>query len=403
MHESLAWLDTQQAEMEQLLVQWCEHNSGTYNAAGVIQMGEIIKAAFEPLADHIEVMPVEAERSVNDLGEEVTRPLGHLIRITKRAECENRILMTGHLDTVYPKDHPFQRCRKIDDNCLNGPAVADMKGGLLVILKALEAFEKTPEAAQLGWTVLLNPDEEIGSPGSRAIFESEAKKHRIGLVYEPSTKPDGTLAGRRKGSGNFHFVIRGKTAHAGRAFHEGRNALVVAAKLAAQLDALNGQREEVTINVAKISSGDKLNTVPDAAVLRVNIRTFVPEDQGWFLSALGEALASLQQAGIEIEQHGGFTRPPRLLEGPVLRLFEKVKAVAKALGCDLGWQPTGGVCDGNNLVAAGLPTVDTLGVRGALIHSPEEYICLESLSERAKLSTLLLIACAQAGFSFLEE
>lgn len=401
--DQLNWIDEQQDAMVQTLIEWCNVNSGSYHVEGVQKMADIVQQAFAPLADNIEVVQVEAEQTVDDGGQLQSRPLGPLLKITKRADAKHRVLMTGHLDTVFAKDHAFQTCKINEDGTLNGPGAADMKGGILVILKTLEAFEQTENASQIGWTVLLNPDEEIGSPGSRAILEQEAKQHSIGLVYEPSTTPEGALAGRRKGSGNFHFVIRGKSAHAGRAFNEGRNAIVASAKLISALDALNGQREEVTINIAKIRGGDVLNKVPDAVVLRVNIRTFIPEDQAWFLDQLPAQIKSCESDGIQIEQHGGFTRPPRLLEGPVLRLFEQVKVVASELNLNIEWIPTGGVCDGNNLVAAGLPTVDTLGVRGALIHTAEEYMCLESLSERAKLSLLLLNTCAQSGFNFLEE
>ena len=137
--------------------------------------------------------PHELEDSA---GSAVREPLGKALLIRKRPEAPLRLLLCCHTDTVYPSDHPFQKSVRIADNILRGPGVTDAKGGLVVMLLALEAFERSPWSAKLGWEVLINPDEEIGSPGSAPLLIQAAKRNDLGLIFEPSF-PDGNLAGAR--------------------------------------------------------------------------------------------------------------------------------------------------------------------------------------------------------------
>lgn len=397
---ALQWIDAQAGKMLSCLKDWAHINSGSYHVDGVAKMADAIADYATDLNGDIELKALEPFKRVNDLGESELVSVGPLLKITKRAESDRKILLCGHLDTVFPKDSAFQTCQQIDENTLNGPGVADMKGGILAMITALKAFEQTPEADKLGWTIILVPDEEIGSLASAPILASEAKKHTAGFVYEPSVTPEGMLAGERKGSGNFHFVVHGQTAHAGRAFHDGVNAIAAAALLTTHLHELNGEREGVTINIGHVNGGGTLNQVPDLALVRVNIRTQCAEDQTWFESSCEQIIASIQaDTKTTIEPHGGFTRPPRKLEGNTAKLFHHVKSVAAELNLALDWQSTGGVCDGNNLCASGLPTVDTLGVRGGLIHTDQEFVCIDSLTERAKLTYALLASFAQ-GYNF---
>jgi glutamate carboxypeptidase len=277
---------------------------------------------------------------------------------------------------------------------MNGPGVADLKGGLVVMLTALQALERSPFAPGIGWEVLINPDEEVGSPGSAGLLEACARRNHVGLLYEPALA-NGTLAGARKGSGNFTAVVRGRAAHAGREFHQGRNAIVALAEYTRGLDALNGRREGVTLNPGKVEGGGAVNVVPDLAILRFNVRISSTEDGQWVeaqMDALEQALG--RRDGIRVQRYGAFARPPKPISLPNERLFAAVAECGRMLDIPIAWQPTGGCCDGNNLAAAGLPNVDTLGVRGGGIHSEREYVILDSLTERAKLSALLLMRLA---------
>src|SRR3989304_2280040 len=130
-------------------------------------------------------------------GKGIRKPLGNALSIRKRSTAPLRIFLGAHMDTVYPADHPFQKAVRVDQNTLRGPGVADSKGGLVVMLKALEALERSPYAQSVGWEVLINPDEELGSPGSAPLLAQAAKNTHLGLVFEPPL-PDGALVGARK-------------------------------------------------------------------------------------------------------------------------------------------------------------------------------------------------------------
>ncbi|MCL4673837.1 MAG: hydrolase, partial [Sphingomonadaceae bacterium] len=266
---------------------------------------------------------------------------------------------------------------------------ADMKGGIAVILHALAAFEASPDAHRLGYDVLLNSDEETGSLSSAPLIERLAQGKYAALTYEPSALPDGTLAHARGGSGNYSLVITGRSAHAGRNPQDGRNAIVAAAALTLGLKAL--QSEECPVNPARIDGGAANNVVPDHAVLRFNIRPKSPAAADMFEAGLAALIGEVQQAHeVHIHRHGGVTRPPKPVDRRAQKLFDLVRDCGARLGQTIGWQPSGGVCDGNNIAACGIPVVDTMGVRGGAIHSPDEYLIVPSLSERAALSALVL-------------
>jgi glutamate carboxypeptidase len=300
------------------------------------------------------------------------------------------------MDTVYAADHPFQETRWLGDGVLNGPGVADMKGGLAVMLAALKAVEATPAADRLGYEVVINSDEEVGSPASAALLARAAQGKRAALTYEPAALPDGTLAGARPGSGNFAFVVRGRSAHAGRNPEDGRNALTAAAELALRLEAL--RRDGLSVNPSRIEGGGPSNVVPDLAVLRVNLRPRTPEIEAEAKSAIDAAVQSIAaERDVEIEANGGFGRPPKPLTPAAEELFGLVRQAGADLGQSIAWQPSGGVCDGNNIAACGVPVVDTMGVRGGKIHSPEEYLIVDSLAERAALSALTILRLAEGA------
>jgi glutamate carboxypeptidase len=300
------------------------------------------------------------------------------------------------MDTVYAADHPFQEPRWLEDGVLNGPGVADMKGGLAVMLAALKAVEASPAKDRLGYEVVINSDEEVGSPASAALLTQAARGKRAALTYEPAALPDGTLAGARPGSGNFAFVVRGRSAHAGRNPEDGRNALSAAAELALKLEAL--RRDGLTVNPSRIEGGGPSNVVPDLAVLRVNLRPRTPEIEAEAEAAMADALSTVAaEREVRIESSGGFGRPPKPLTPVSEKLFGLVRQAGADLGQEIAWQPSGGVCDGNNIAACGVPVVDTMGVRGGKIHSPEEYLIVDSLAERAALSALTVLRLAEGA------
>ncbi|MEN8820481.1 MAG: hydrolase, partial [Abyssibacter sp.] len=341
-------------------------NSGSFNADGVNAVADALTGLFQPIADTVERVPIAPLRQLADNGEFVDRPMGDALVIRKRPHARRRVLLAGHLDTVFPSDSSFQSVR-IEDDRLHGPGVADLKGGLVVMQHALSTLEQSPDAEHIGWTVVLNPDEEIGSMGSAALLDREARAHHVGMIYEPSL-PSGNLVAARKGSGNFQIRVRGRAAHAGREHHLGRNAIRALADATVAIDNLNGQRNGVTINVGQVVGGGPVNIVPDLAILRLNVRLQRPEDQQWMLDHLTAIVDEINgRDGIEASLHGRFTRPPKVRTPALESLIGEISTCRDLLGMDFAWEDTGGCCDGNNLAAAGLANVDNLGVVGAHI------------------------------------
>ncbi|MEC9365367.1 MAG: hydrolase [Pseudomonadota bacterium] len=389
----LQWIDAQLPEMRDSLVQLSDQNSGSFNAAGVRAVGERLRARFAPLGCTHEWIELPAFVSTADDGRPREHSVGPALRLRQRPDAPLQVFLGGHLDTVFGPDHPFQKTRPDGDDGLHGPGVADLKGGLLVMWAALAALERSPWRERIGWEVLLNPDEEIGSAGSDPLLRAAAGRNRFGLIYEPSF-PDGGLASGRKGSGNFDVIVHGRAAHAGRNPEEGRNALRAAADAIRAIDSLNGSRDGVTLNVGYAHGGGPLNVVPDLAVFKLNVRTAIPDDQRWVQERLDRILIDAQRDGIRLELRGGFTRPPKIVDARAQTLIDWLGDCGRALGTPLAFKPTGGCCDGNNLAAHGLPNVDNLGVVGRDIHSDAERMRVSSLTERAKISALLLLRCA---------
>ncbi len=390
----LAPIDATLPAMRETLIRLAGINSGSFNAPGVTAMAEAMRDVFAPLHAASELLTLADHQSVNDAGQTITRPLGKALRLRLRPEAPLQIFFCGHLDTVFAVDHAFQAVREIDADTLNGPGVADLKGGLLVLLQALSALERSPWKEKIGWTVLMNPDEEIGSVSSAPLLAEAAKAHHLGLIYEPAL-PDGSLASARKGSGNFNVVVRGRAAHAGRDFDKGRNAIAACAEFIGGLNSLNGSRDGVTINPGYVRGGGALNVVPDLAVFKFNVRTSQASDECWMHDELDLLMTRLNsREGLHCELSGGFTRPPKIVNAEIQRLMDYVGDCGQKLGLSLHFKPTGGCCDGNNLAAHGLANLDNMGVVGDRIHSDQEWMRVSSISERAKLSALLLLRLA---------
>jgi glutamate carboxypeptidase len=362
---------------------WAAVNSGTRNLAGLTTMAGLLRDAFAVLPGKITLVEPTPVDSVGADG--VISPIKHgkHLHLVVRPDASVRMLFTGHMDTVYPVDHAFQSLQWLDDGRLNGPGVADMKGGLSVMLAALQAVEASPLAARIGYEIVINSDEETGSFSSAALLARAAHRKVAALTYEPALA-DGTLAGARGGTGNFSIIVHGRSAHAGRNPEDGRNALVAAADIAVRLSKVRGP--SLAVNPARIEGGGPNNVVPDLAILRINFRPATLDDIARARSHIDSVVAMVAaEHDVRIEVHGSFNRPPKPIDPGAARLFDLVKAS----GAD------GGVCDGNNIAAAGVPVVDTMGVRGGAIHSTDEFMIPDSLAERAALSAVTILRVAE--------
>ena len=374
---------------------WAAVNSGTFNLPGLAAVADLIAAEYATLPGTLKLVDPAAAERVTPAGKVEPIQHGRHLHLTVRPDAPVQMLFTGHMDTVYPVDHPFQALADLPGGHLNGPGTADMKGGLAILLAALKAVESHPLAARLGYEVVINSDEETGSFSSTPLIQQAARGKVAGLTYEPAL-PDGTLAGARGGTGNFSLVVRGRSAHAGRNPEEGRNAIVAASDLALRLARAAGPG--LTANPARIEGGGPNNVVPDLAILRINFR---PADR----DAIVRAQAAIDHAAaavaldhdVAVEVHGSFNRPPKPLDPGAERLFGLAKHAGADLHVPIAWKATGGVCDGNTVAACGVPVIDTMGARGGAIHSAEEYLIPDSLPERAALSALTILRVIERG------
>ncbi|HKB57662.1 MAG TPA: hydrolase [Lacunisphaera sp.] len=375
---SIANLPARADELRELLTKWCNQNSGSDHPAGLAAMLELLQPAFARLPG------AKVERVA------LAGTTAFALRAQVRPKAPVQIFLSGHYDTVYGATHPFQQCDLVAPDRLRGPGTSDMKGGLVVMLAALQAFEKTPHAPQLGYEVLVGPDEETGSQGTASELQAAAKRHQFGLVFEPA-RANGDLVKSRKGTGIFTLTCHGRAAHAGRDPAAGRNAILALCEILPPIAELVDELPGVMVNVGRIRGGGAANIVPDFAEAVVNARVTKADDDTLFFSRLQQICAPINaRHGYRLEIGGGFNRSPKV-ETPfeVARFAEWQKCGAE-FGLNLSWQHVGGGSDGNILSAAGLPNLDGLGCVGDHLHSPEEFCHLPSLVQRAQVAALFL-------------
>lgn len=378
---ALDWLESQADSFLNAVIEWASINSGSWNAQGLNQVADRISELFQTLD------PEKTERQTISLDSGQSRPL---LVFTKRSHLPKQVFLFGHFDTVYGPEHPFQMVEVLEGNRLHGPGVCDMKGGLAILFHGLQAFEQFVEEKRFGWTIVLNSDEEIGSPVSSKELVRIAKGHVCGFGFEPALA-NGGIATERKGSGVFTLRFHGRAAHSGRNPRDGRNALIPLAKFVLFCEELNRQQEAIYLNPAVVQSGTSYNVVPDLATCVINVRTTVPDDEQRTLKHLQDFVAGIHsQTDFRIDFDGTFTAPPKPCTPAIQQLITVAQEAAKEIGISLPSGPTGGTCDGNRLAVAGLPNVDNLGARGASIHSPAEFIYIDSLVERARIFCRIL-------------
>ncbi len=397
LQDCLRDLEKKEELMVNTVLSWANINSHSFNQEGLNQFSQVLTEAFSVLGATQEILPLDPVTAINDHGVFENLTLGPLLRFRKNPKASFQILLVGHMDTVYGVNHPFQTAVRVNGSLIKGPGVTDMKGGLCVLLESLKAFEQLEISKEIGWEILINPDEEIGSLGSTPFLLDAACRHHVGLLFEPAMDELGTLANTRKGSGRWTVVVRGKASHAGRNFDEGRNAIVALAKIVEKIDQSNHQRLGVTLNVGRIQGGGAINMVPDLAICHVDVRVQTALDENWITEVFEKiAKEANGEDGFLVEIHGKLTRKPKILTTKSERLYQLAVEAAKSLNQELSFTSSGGVCDGNTLAEAGLPNIDTLGVCGGKIHSDQEYLLVKSLITRSQLTLTLLVKISEA-------
>ncbi len=397
----LNWIDTQGDILLQRIKKWVSFNSFSFNLEGLSQLLHHLQQDFACLQGTSEQIALSPLKKLTPQGTVEWQHLGHALRIRKRPQAPLQVLLGGHYDTVYPSHSSFQNMEEQQNDIWIGPGVTDMKGGLAILLTALEALERSPFASQIGWEVLLNPDEEIGSPGSAPLFQAAAPHHHVGLIFEPAF-PDGAFVSQRKGSANYALVVKGRSAHVGRDFAQGRSAVFALARVIHALEKFN-EDQALSLNVSEITSQGPLNIVPALASCRINIRSTHVHTMEHFFVQLQQIATQFSSEGISMEIFQESFRPPKPLDANTQSVFEAYAQCAQDLHIPFHLRETGGVCDGNTLAYAGLPTLDTAGAVGGALHTHDEYLILSSLIERAKLAALFLFKFASQEVHFSRE
>ncbi len=330
----------------------------------------------------------EAHFRANGLteGGQVAGPGGrkHLI-LTNGVTEGPHILLVGHVDTVFPVDHPFQRFERRGEH-FHGPGVSDMKGGLLVAATALGALQHIEALSKFRVTAFINSDEEVQSRTSKELLlELCATGIDVALVFEGG-RSNGDLVKGRKGVGRYFLRVTGKGAHAGISHADGVNAIEDLSAKILGIQNLTDYSRGITLNVGKVSGGVSRNTVAPEANAEFDLRLIHPEDGDRIDAAVRKIATTPHLEGTETSVEGGVGRPPWPENPESESLASHFIGCAHRLGQDVGARKTGGGSDGNFTYSAGIPTIDALGPVGGNPHTPEEYIVASSMVERAILT-----------------
>jgi len=372
----LEYIDSKEAEMLEFLARLVNIDCGTYDKAGVDQVGDI-------LAERLAALDFDVQRSPqNEFGDHV---IGN-----KPGAGNQCILFIGHMDTVFPAGTAQKRPFRIEGDRAFGPGVVDMKGGITCLLFALEALKSTaPETYdQITMDAVFNSDEEVLSPTSTAIIERLAKQAQAACVFEPA-RPGGEYVIQRKGVGKYILAVAGRAAHAGAQPEDGRSAIEVLAHKVIALHALTDAATGTNVNVGVIRGGERPNVVAAEAYAEIDIRVADQPTAEAIDQRIREIAATSTVPDTTCELSGGLQFPPMLPTQESTRLFKTLQQAGRAIGLDLQAIATGGGSDGNH-AAQFTPTVDGMGPQGGGAHSEREYIEIATLSERAKVTALFL-------------
>lgn len=378
--------------MQQLpdaLTAWLEPRLATY----IDELGEL--CAIECPTDHkpgVDEAGAWVERWAQARGWPVERfpdaQAGDGVVATVRGVGRGRVMLVAHLDTVYPVGVAAERPLRREGGRLLGPGSADNKSGLLSGLYAAAALAELAPDSFERLTMVCGGDEETDSRASGPLLRRLAAEHDVGLVLEAG-RENGDIVSARKGGGLFSLELRGRAAHAGVEPEKGASAVLALAQQIVALQALNGMRPGMTLNVGVIGGGSVPNAVPDRAWAKVDVRVVRPEDMAPVEEAIRAVAAGQHVDGVRTEVGDGWGFPPMARTPEIARLAKLAQACAAELGFTLRDAATGGVSYANLLAGAGLPVLDGLGPVGGEDHSPREYIDVDSIVPRTALLALL--------------
>ncbi|AXS41642.1 M20/M25/M40 family metallo-hydrolase [Breoghania sp. L-A4] len=357
---------------------WVECESPTFDAAAVDRMMDLAASEMAAAGATIDRIP-----GTMGFGGSVRARFPH------KNSGNPGVLISGHLDTVHPIGTLDVLPWRIEDGRCYGPGIMDMKGGNYCALEAIRQLARAGLETPLPITVLFTPDEEVGTPSTRELIEEEAKANKYVLVPEPACAGGGAVTGRYA-IARFNVKTTGRPAHASWALKDGRSAIAAMAKKILEIEAMT--EEDCTFSVGVVHAGQWVNCVSsscDAEVLSMAKR------QADLDAGVQRMLAlSGEENGVTTEVTRGVTRPVWEPDAGTLALYEVAREISADIGFNLTHESAGGGSDGNFTGALGIPTLDSIGVRGKGLHTLDEHIEIDSLAERAKLIAGMLLRLA---------
>jgi glutamate carboxypeptidase len=378
----LAHLQPRQAAFLDDLARLSGMECGTYDKAGVDAAGRWMRERLLAAGATVET--------------HADSTMGDSLVARWRGSGTARVLLIGHLDTVYSPgwtaEHPFT----IQGDRANGPGTADMKGGLLAIVYAMEALRAADFNGFAETAFVLNSDEEVGSPSSTSVIEREARGRDAVLVLEAG-RANGNIVSARKGIATFDIRVAGRAAHAGVEPEKGRSAILELAHQTVALHALNDPERGITVNVGVVEGGTRRNVVAAEAAARIDVRARTLADLEATIAAMQSLAARPTVADTMVTLVGSTNKAPMERTTAAERLIAWCQEAAADAGFTVRDTATGGGSDGNTTAALGIPTLDGLGPVGGGAHSPEEYVLISSIVPRvAMLAGLITRICASA-------
>ncbi len=375
-------------QLEEWLEKFVSIDTYTDNHGGINELGWQLEQEFMKSGLHTSAF--------------VTGVSGQYVIARTRVREGNRLMLLGHMDTVFPTGSVDLEVGVDPKNPgrLLGPGVTDMKGGIAIILGAVRALHEEGLLQDRSLCIVFSADEETGSPAGRDLIRQEAEEQHLCLVFESGTPLDGggsAFVTGRKGMGRFRLEIKGIAAHSGVAKAQGLSAALEAAHKIIALEALNDPEKQISVNVGTVKSGTSINTVPDQAILEIDCRFADPEEGERVLNRIrevcSEASTCLDSTAAKPELileelcgHGPFLRTEA-----IERMANRIKSWGQDIGLSLEEESRGGCSDGNITAAIGIPTVDGLGAVGGRIHSQQEWLDKKSLLDRSSLLALTMM------------
>jgi glutamate carboxypeptidase len=369
--QAARWLAEQLPAMEDELARLVEQNSFTDHREGGLAAGETLRSVFA-------IDGLTAASTPSECG----RFADHLVFST--AAKGPRVLLLGHLDTVFPPGI-FEGYRK-DGDLRRGPGVLDMKGGLVVVAYALRALAEASLLPGIAADIVIVADEEVGSPEGKAIIASRAAEADAALVFEAGRAEDAIILAR-KGTGGVTAIATGKAAHAGNNHADGANAIWALARFVDQAQRLTDYGRGRTVNVGKIEGGQSKNTVPDSAKAELDLRFESKVEGEQLVKELHEAASRItaEVPGTQIELRGGIARAPLERTGRSEALGKSYGDFARVAGLGSGFAKLlGGGSDANTTSALGIASIDGLGPRGKGFHTKDEQIEIATMIPKAE-------------------